>query len=205
MSRQALPTLAVIYQHLAFKASVVAEVTTRGHDSFQMHLSIPYYVLRSSPFPTTDPRSKDGRPHGPPLRKYRALPFLGQCSTDPSAVYYLYESHVSLLVTGVHDLRWEALLLNDTFIDGEYSQGSIEAVAEARENGFCKNPFFAGEIDEDSLQLSPRAFYIKVSESRFSLALGEWDAVVNCLQVGVENLSIRAATIDVDYRLRNTQ
>ena len=127
-----------------------------------MEFHFPYYALRRSAAPLTDPRG---------LRRcamFAADTLLSQENE------YLYEAQISLLVTGIDEWFWTAYCCVETYFGSEetiyhYQDEHLDAPS-------------GGERRARYPVWNPREYFLFIASRRFRQVTREWSVIVKALE-----------------------
>jgi len=136
---------------------------------------IPYYVFKESKGLLTDPRKGfDGKP----LRKSWDLSFLSRpMSASPSieGSHCLYETQLSITVTGIDHWVWTAYGITDTYFG---SKESVEAYDQMKVRTGRPDPLSAGQRAANNPIWQPREYFFKVFDIRIHEVKSEWNWIL---------------------------
>jgi hypothetical protein len=121
-----------------------------------------------------------------PLRRSWRLPFLsGSKNALRSSVgnQCLYESQISVTVTGIDHQVWTAYGAFDTYYG---SNDSVQAYHETIARTGRPDPLAAGQLTANNLIWTPREYYFRIFEIRISQVGKEWRAISDKVQEDVE-------------------
>ncbi|KAH7160448.1 hypothetical protein B0J13DRAFT_644073 [Dactylonectria estremocensis] len=122
--------------------------------------------------------------HSGSLRNVTDLSFLTRQMTG-SALDFLCEAKVSVLITGSDPCRWVAYCFVNTYFDQENSEDSVDAYHEVREFGedsIQLDPLTAGHLDANLPIKGPREYFLAVLQARLRLIKAEWHVLVKRLE-----------------------
>jgi len=86
-------------------------------------------------------------------------------------------------VTGIHEHVWSAYAAVDNFFDtGE----SVKYYHEEIHNAYRPDPIAAGHVDANKPLMTPREYFLAVSEIRIQGITKEWHLIVRRLKKAVE-------------------
>ncbi|KAK0730155.1 hypothetical protein B0H67DRAFT_560966 [Lasiosphaeris hirsuta] len=173
-----------IFKHLTARTSFEVHIAARGFKTFSLELNISYFCLRRGGHPIRDQRGRWGGnghlretlcspvdPTGPP------------CS--PGASYNIYETQMSISVTGIDHWRWTAWAFIDTWFEPE---DSVLDYYEEEESGAQPDPLAAGEVDINPPEKHPREYFLKVFEIRIREVEKEWTYILHVLQQDIQRI-----------------
>ncbi|KAG0645349.1 hypothetical protein D0Z07_9001 [Hyphodiscus hymeniophilus] len=174
----------LLYKYLTRRTSIGVTIPPQGFLSFTLDFHIPYFALRTSKELLKDART---RFNGEPLRISRTLPFLnppisGSKPTDE--IYCLYESQISVSVTGIDHWVWIARAIVDTYFDSKESVENYHGM-NGRKKGRA-DPLAAGRINADEPIWTPREYFFKIFEIRMQQVLKEWNRIVNKMEEDIK-------------------
>lgn len=147
---------------------------------------MPSYSWRTQALPTPDLRLSAA---GQPLRRSMELSFLspdGPESLETGIHHFLYQTQVSILVTGWNIDSWKAICLADTFFDNPLDD--IEDCTEFYTNDACDgdvslDPLAAGRLLVDKTSIKdPRYYFLLVVRYRVQRIVDEWRAVCSHME-----------------------
>lgn len=124
-----------------------------------MEFHLPYYALRRGAMTDADSRG---------LRRCGRFNPIGTNTGDPE---YLYEAHISVLVTGPDEWFWTALCCVETYFD------SRESCQRYYDQGFDA-PTGAAQPMEFPVW-NPRQYYLLILSRRMGQITKEWANIVN--------------------------
>ncbi|KAE9363248.1 hypothetical protein N431DRAFT_357282 [Stipitochalara longipes BDJ] len=191
---QALALKNLFYKYLTAKASVGVTIPSIGFRTFTFELHLPFYVLKAS-----RELLEDGRKtyHGEPLRRAWHLPFLSEPKNMlriSAGDQCLFESQISISVTGIDHHFWTAYGLFDTYYGSNETANSYHE-ARLRTNGLA-NPLAAGRLLNPIVD--PRQYFFRVCEARIIQVRREWNVLVDKLDNEVKT-SKRNADFPLEF------
>jgi hypothetical protein len=130
-----------------------------------------------------DPRMGVGNK---PLRRSWRLPFLSgsRCAPgSPSGHQCLYETQISVTVTGINHRVWTAYGLFDTY---HCSKDKVETYFQMKTPTDVPDPLTAGQHNAHNLMWTPREYFFKVFEIRINQVRREWRAILDVVEGDVE-------------------
>lgn len=135
-------------------------------------MDLPYYAIRRSDSPELDmPR----KANGDILRHHEELSFLTTMDCKSKQKVFLYEAHFTCVVSGSHNLRWEAHAFLDTYYDDEEGIEQYEYDPEAADQ-LQVDPLRAGGPADQPIS-DPRQYFLIVLEIRINRVRKEWREV----------------------------
>ena len=147
--------------------------------TFQLSFHFPYYAWRAydSPRPPLeDSRRFLGSDDDTPLRGSEDVSFLNDSVLEGS--HYLYQSQMSLTITGSDSWRWTAYFFVDTYHDHESRETVQEYHEEAvGEGGFLMDPLTLGTVAADQPLCDPRAYFLLITHIRLNQVKLEWQTI----------------------------
>ena len=126
---------------------------------------------------------------GLPLRKTRPLEFLDGLAQQPNkqvaGTWCLYEGQISVLLTGIDDWRYEAMVFADAFFDGSLS---TKRNHDATTEHVRLDPLTKGECIVKTAQnsQSPRLYFLEVCRVWVDHIEKEWRFIVDEITETVE-------------------
>jgi hypothetical protein len=135
-----------------------------------------------------DPRKGFGNK---PLRRSWHLPFLSGSKSAlgfPVGDQCLYETQISVTVTGIDHRVWTAYGLFDTY---HGSNDNVETYLQTKTSTGGPDPLTAGQLTAHSLIWTPREYYFKVFEIRIKQVRREWRAIIDKVEEDVEKYVLR--------------
>lgn len=168
--------------------STDATLQRDGLPSFRLAFDLPFHELRAETAIEYLPRRGDGGV----LRFSEDVSFLAVRSPKSSnaatgtSKYHLCEAHVSCVVWGTNNSRWEAVMFLDIF------SGSRESIVE-----YEYDPDNPGQMEQDPLRagkaadrliLDPRLYFLDTFAVRIKRVKGKWRDLFDTL-----NLEIKAS------------
>jgi len=117
-----------------------------------------------------------------PLRRSSRLPSLSG-SNGSLRPLYLYESQVSVTVTGIDHRVWTAYGSFDTYYG---SSDSVQAYRATNALTGRPDPLAAGQLTAHNLIWDPREYYFKVFEIRIQQVGREWRAILDQMEEDVD-------------------
>ncbi|KIW63533.1 hypothetical protein PV04_08527 [Phialophora macrospora] len=164
-----------IYEYLASEASIKVTPMTTGSPSFKLALHLPYSVWR-----TSKPEQKDHRTdqYGKPLRRSQDVSYIHPQGNGPSE--FLYEAHITCVISGLDDWRWVAHCFTDTYFDpiDEARDNIYQNYEAGRENGGFHMDHLTGLPDADIPVQNPREYFLKLLSIYLFRVRGEWERVL---------------------------
>ncbi|KAK3380658.1 hypothetical protein B0T24DRAFT_676328 [Lasiosphaeria ovina] len=173
-----------ILRYLTARTCFDAHITVRGFKTFGLELNISYFSLRQGGRPVLDQRSRWDRKGY--LRETLCSPRdpSSPCSI-PGALYSIYETQLSIAVTGVDHWRWTAWAFVDNWFEPE---DSVSTYYEGGETTAQPDPLAAGQVDVDPPIRYPREYFLKVFEIRILEIEKEWNYMLQVLQEEVQRI-----------------
>ncbi|EXF78263.1 hypothetical protein CFIO01_00258 [Colletotrichum fioriniae PJ7] len=162
-----------IYRHVAF----------RPH--FGVAIRMPVFVLGSRKGPGNS-HSSGGGGGRDEIRQATDLSFLFPSqlrSHGASIPQFLYERHLSLLVTGFDEFRWTAYCLADSFSEDEEN---LRNIANYTNRELLTDPVSCGKLPIGALW-DPREYFLTILRIRLRQFESEWARTTNFLERAVEN------------------
>jgi hypothetical protein len=117
-----------------------------------------------------------------PLRRSWRLPFLSGSNSSLRPLC-LYESQVSVTVTGIDHQVWTAYGSFDTYYG---SSDSVQAYHATNALTGRPDPLAAGQLTAHNLIWTPREYYFKVFEIRIQQVGREWRAILDQVEEDVD-------------------
>ncbi|KAK3353375.1 hypothetical protein B0T25DRAFT_568576 [Lasiosphaeria hispida] len=176
--------IAVFSSYLAERDPLLMLKKARGFKTFSLELNISYFCLRRGGHPIRDQRGRwGGNGH---LRETLCSPMdpTGPPSS-PGASYNIYESQLSISVTGIDHWRWTAWAFIDTWFEPE---DSVLDYYEEGESRAQPDPLAAGQVDINPPEKHPREYFLKVFEIRIREVEKEWTYILHVLQQDVQRI-----------------
>ncbi|KAE9375793.1 hypothetical protein N431DRAFT_454401 [Stipitochalara longipes BDJ] len=171
------------YEHLKGKASIGVTIPSQGFKVFTFSLQVPFYILTESKMLFQDPRKGFDEKQ---LRRSWRLPFLSPSKSAPGVLignYCLYETQISVTVTGIDHRVWTAYGLFDTY---HGCNDNVETYLESKTRSGEPDPLAAGQLTTYNFISTPRHYYFKVFEIRINQVRKEWRAIVDKVEEDVE-------------------
>lgn len=107
-----------------------------------------------------------------------------------SPVDVLYESQISIAVTGIYEHIWTAYGLIDTYHDNSDIKSryheSVSKYHKLSRDGERPDPIAFGRIASAPAMLSPRLYYLRVWEIRLRQVKREWQNIWNWIGAKVQ-------------------
>ena len=176
-----------IFRHLAAQTSLDVYIA-RGFKTFSLELHISYFCLRKDGNLTQcDQRQRWDR--AGPLRRSLACPARPNGNAPGShPSFSIYETQLSIAVTGVDHWRWTAW----GFVDTWFEPGDAVSVYDEGEvSGSRPDPLSNGQLDVEPPECLPRKYFLRLLEIQIGLIAKEWEYIL-CI-VGQE---VRAIETD---------
>jgi hypothetical protein len=121
---------------------------------------------------------------GKALRKSLRLPFLSKSAPRSSVgKQCLYESQISVTVTGIDHQVWTAYGSFDTYYG---SNDSVEDYRQTKGHTGRPDPLTAGQLNAYNLIWTPREYFFKVFETRITQVTREWRAIADKVEDDVK-------------------
>jgi hypothetical protein len=160
----------------------------RGFKTFSLELNISYFCLRRGGRPTRDQRLRwDGKEH---LRETLCSPIDPE-TRQPSSLkdgphlYSIYETQLSICVTGIDHWRWTGWAFVDDWFEPE---DTVLEYYEGEDSGVQPDPLAAGQVDVNPPERYPREYFLKVFEIRIREVEREWNHILHILQHDVQRI-----------------
>ena len=99
----------------------------------------------------------------------------------PTAPEYIYESQLSVMVTGIDDWVWAAYCLVDVYFKGQEHCENVEYYYDARERKLRKDPHSCGKHPADLPIWDPREYFLRAFSARMEQVREEWTNSVTLL------------------------
>ncbi|CAJ0553170.1 Ff.00g116820.m01.CDS01 [Fusarium sp. VM40] len=166
----------LFYQHMALKPHLGPNVLYQSSGPFTFSFSFPFYSLQCGKKAPADHRRKTD---GTPLRKVQKL------ITHPmdDQEDYLYESQISVLVTGINSRVWTSYCLLDTYYKQKSTSRSPDEYDDAKAllHGFRDNSL--GIVDPLPCIpiLDPGEYFLQALEGQVRMLLQEWNHTTEIL------------------------
>ena len=145
---------------------------------FALEFHLPYYALRSARLPLVDARN---------LRRHGI--FVSSEDSNTTIKEYLYESQISLLITGIDEWFWSAYLCLDTFFEGKENLSSYYS--------YDNDALIGGAVRPNRFPVwNPRQYFLFIFSRRFRQVTKEWAFIVRSLE---SRLHIHVCTSTLDY------
>ncbi|KAK0723481.1 hypothetical protein B0T26DRAFT_261689 [Lasiosphaeria miniovina] len=175
-----------ILRYLTARTCFDAHIAVRGFKTFSLELNISYFSLRRGSRPILDQRARwDGKGH---LRETLCSPRDPTSpSSTPGALYSIYETQLSVAVTGVDHWRWTAWALVDSWFE---PQDSVSEYHEGGETTAQLDPLAAGQVEVDPPTRYPREYFLKVFEIRILEIEKEWNYTLQVLREEVQRIGV---------------
>ena len=160
----------------------------RGFKTYSLELNISYFCLRRGGCPIRDQRLRwDGKGH---LRETLCSPIDPETSlpcsiNDSSRRYNIYETQLSISVTGIDHWRWTAWAFVDNWFDPE---DAVSEYYEGEDGGVQPDPLAAGQVDVNPPERYPREYFLKVFEIRIREVEKEWNYILHVLQQDIQGI-----------------
>ncbi|KAK4212321.1 hypothetical protein QBC37DRAFT_388944 [Rhypophila decipiens] len=182
-SRLETPVLQrTIFQHLTARTNFQVHIATRGFKTFSLELNVSYFCLRKD---TTTLRDVDSRLGWDDSRPLRETIFSPDHPTEDNpatgqSTFRIYETQISVAVTGVDHYRWTAWgIVDDTWFE---PGDTLSGYYEGPESGSQPDPLLAGQLDVDPPERDPRLYFLRIFEIRIGTVVREWEYILHALQ-----------------------
>ena len=175
-----------VLKYLTAQTSFEVHIAPRGFRTFSLELNVSFFCLRRSTNPSrSDQRLRwDGNGH---LRATLPSPRNPTSDVLSSAenLYNIYETQISIAVTGVDHWRWTAWGFVDTWFE---THDAVSEYYEGEGSGAQPDPLAAGQIDTNPPERYPREYFLKVFEIRIGIVAKEWNYILHVLQQEVQEV-----------------
>jgi hypothetical protein len=94
---------------------------------------------------------------------------------------YLYDSQISVMVTGIDDWVWAGYCFVDVYFKDENHRERVEQIASAR-----RDPHSCGRYPADPPIWTPREYFLRALSARMQQTKQEWDNSVSRLMQQIE-------------------
>ncbi|KAI1207689.1 uncharacterized protein F4807DRAFT_469206 [Annulohypoxylon truncatum] len=150
-----------IFNHLRFDHLIHANIQREHIPSFALEFQLPYFVLREHRLPQEDARR---------LRGYQDITFLRNMGDklDNSPTRYIYDTKLSLLISGTGSHSWTGFLLDDRYFGTDDEPESIAEYLDQGSAGLMPDPFAAGKKPMGDLPCDPREHFLIAFETYLS-------------------------------------
>ncbi|KAJ9607223.1 hypothetical protein H2200_008295 [Cladophialophora chaetospira] len=169
-----------ICKHLTAEASIGVHIPSRGFLAFNLAFHLPFFVCRTHTLKVEDHRRDAG---GVPLRNSQDISFLNRWHQQESPTF-LYEAHITCVISGIDDWTWVAYCFADTYFDGE--DGQIEFEPQCFDHfeidGPSFDPLTLGNLDANAPIWNPREYFLLVFSHRLLEVKKEWHDIVARLE-----------------------
>jgi hypothetical protein len=150
-------------------------------------------VLKESTELVRDSRKKCD---GMPLRQSWALPFLSKptsASVAAEKTYCLYESQISVAITGIDHWVWTAYGFVDTYFG---SKESVDGYDRMKGPTGRPDPLALGRITSNNRILTPREYFLKIFEFRMNEVRRQWHVIIDKVDGDINQLYQYVQCID---------
>lgn len=168
-----------IFKHLAARTNLEVYIATSGFKTFSLELNISYFCLaKDRNLNQYDQRQRwDG---AGPLRKSLACPVRpGDNTRADHPLFILYETHLSIAVTGVDHWRWTAWGFADSWFEPE---DSVSTYYDGEMSGSRPDPLSNGQLDVTPAEWRPRQYFLRLLEIQIGRIAKEWEYILYVLE-----------------------
>ncbi|KAL3426855.1 hypothetical protein PVAG01_00364 [Phlyctema vagabunda] len=196
-----------IYKYLGCRSLIGVEIPARGFQTFALEFHLPFYAWRRTTSIAEDSRKAA---NGKPLRRSEEVIYLRAATQnldleDPFDV--IYESQISILVSGLDNSFWTAHCFVDTYFRDP--DGDIESVEYHCNEDLKFDPSCCGKYDANIPVWSPREYFLRALNCRMEQIKEEWNNAVHQLIQQIEpytfSFTTEDTTIDSVNELEITQ
>ena len=121
-----------------------------------------------------------------PLRQSWHLPFLSGSKgklRSSGGDQYLYETQISVTVTGIDHSIWTAYGSFETYYG---TNDTVEAYRQTKSQTGRPDPLRAGQLNDYKFKGKPREYFFKVFEIRINQVRREWWAIADKVKDDIE-------------------
>jgi len=156
-----------------------------GFAAFALEFHLPYYAWRPMDSIIIDSRE---RAAGVPLRRSEEVMYLPihrhGLPLFENLPEYIYESQISVMVSGIDDWVWTAYCFVDVYFKGNKHTEKVEHYSSEAVNRM--DPHSCGKHAADRPVWDPRKYFLRTLVARMEQVREEWDNSVSLLMYQID-------------------